>query len=96
VTNPDPAAIPPVTSARSVCMDYAAKTSTDSFAAQVRLSSQSSNPFIQFADGAFIGDYSQVAITPLGNKAIGAWTDFRGNPGVTSANQDMLVQSFIP
>jgi hypothetical protein len=24
------------------------------------------------------------------------WTDSRGNPGVTPANQDVLVQSFAP
>ena len=76
-------------------MDYAAKSSIDSFAAQTRLSTESSNPFVQFADGSFIGDYSQVA---LGTDAIAhaAWTDFRGNPGITQANQDVMIQNFAP
>ena len=94
-TNPVGNQIPPVSSARSVCMDYAAKTSSNGFAAQIRLSSESSNPFIQFADGSFIGDYSQIA---LGNNGIAhaAWTDFRGKPGVTSANQDVMIGNFAP
>ncbi len=96
MTNPVPSGIAPVPSPRSVCMDYAGKSSSDGFTAQGRLSTESSNPFIQFANGAFIGDYSQVAITPAGAKAWGAWTDFRGNPGVTSANQDVMIQSFVP
>jgi hypothetical protein len=25
-----------------------------------------------------------------------AWTDFRGRPGVTSANQDVYVANFTP
>jgi hypothetical protein len=94
MTNPVASGITPVPSPRSVCMDYAAKTSSDGFAAQTRLSTQSSNPYVQFADGSFIGDYSQVAVG--GGKAYGAWTDFRGNPGVTSANQDVMIQSFTP
>jgi hypothetical protein len=96
-TNDNPTQIPPTPSANSVCIDYAAKsaTSTGSFGSQVRLSSESSNPYVQFADGSFIGDYSQVAIGPNGT-AYGAWTDFRGNPGVTPANQDVVVQSFTP
>ncbi len=95
-TNDTPTAVAPMPSANSVCMDYAAKsaTSTGAFGTQLRLSTQSSNPYIQFADGAFIGDYSQVAATP--GKAWGAWTDFRGNPGVTPANQDVVVQTFTP
>ena len=96
-TNVDPTQVPPSPSANSVCMDYAAKsaTSTGSFGSQVRLSTESSNPYVQFADGAFIGDYSQVAIASNGT-AYGAWTDFRGNPGLTPANQDVVVQSFTP
>lgn len=94
-TNPVPSGIAPVPSPRSVCMDYAAKTSGDAFAAQTRLSSESSNPFIQFADGSFIGDYSQVALGSNG-VAHGAWTDFRGRPGVTPANQDVMVERFVP
>jgi hypothetical protein len=94
-TNPVGTQIPPVPSARSVCMDYAAKSNSDNFGAQTRLSSESSNPFIQFADGSFIGDYSQIALGSNG-VAHAAWTDFRGNPGVTSANQDVMTQSFVP
>jgi hypothetical protein len=96
VTNPVPSGISPVFSTNSVCMDYAAKSSSDGFSAQARLSTESSNPYIQFADGAFIGDYSQVAIAPNGAMAWGAWTDFRGHPGLTPANQDVMVQSFGP
>ncbi|HTF64232.1 MAG TPA: sialidase family protein [Edaphobacter sp.] len=94
-TNPDPSGITPVPTARSVCMDYAAKRSADGFLAQTRLSTESSNPFVQFADGSFIGDYTQVAIG-TGGQAYGSWTDFRGNPGVTPANQDVMIQSFVP
>lgn len=85
--------ISPVPSTRSVCMDYAAKTSADGYHAQQRLSTQSSNPYIQFANGSFIGDYSQVAVGSDG-WAHAAWTDFRGNPGITPANQDVMIQSF--
>jgi hypothetical protein len=93
ITNAVPSGIAPAPAPRSVCMDYAAKSSIDEFAAQVRLSTESSNPFVQFADGSFIGDYSQIT---LGSDGIGhaAWTDFRGNPGVTPANQDVMVQTF--
>jgi hypothetical protein len=94
-TNPNPTGITPVPSARSVCMDYAAKKSADGFSVQTRLSTQSSNPFIQFADGSFIGDYTQVA-TGTAGLAYGSWTDFRGNPGITPANQDVMIQSFAP
>jgi hypothetical protein len=52
-------------------------------------------PFIQFADGSFIGDYTQVA-TGTAGLAYGSWTDFRGNPGITPANQDVMIQSFVP
>ena len=77
----------------SVCLDYAARVSTDGYASERRLTSQGSNPYIEFADGSFIGDYSQVAIGSNG-VAHAAWTDFRGRPGVTSANQDVYVGSF--
>ena len=56
---------------------------------------QSSNPFVQFADGSFIGDYSQIAMDTNG-KAHASWTDFRGNPGHTPANQDVLIANFNP
>jgi hypothetical protein len=77
----------------SVCLDYAARVSTDGFASQRRLTSQGSNPYIEFANGSFIGDYSQVALGSDG-VAHAAWTDFRGRPGVTTANQDVYVASF--
>jgi len=95
-TNPVASGIAPVPSANSVCLDYAARSATSGggFGVQTRLSTQSSNPYVQFADGSFIGDYSQVAMS--GGTAWGAWTDFRGNPGVTPANQDVMIQSFTP
>lgn len=43
----------------------------------------------------FIGDYSQVAVGSDG-VAHAAWTDFRGRPGVTSANQDVYTSAFRP
>ena len=65
---------------RSVCLDYAARTLTvggiQSGVLRSRLTSDSSNPFIQFANGAFIGDYSQVAIGSDGVPTL---------PGPTSA-----------
>ncbi len=87
--------ITPSLSANSVCLDYAAKSSSNGYGAQMRLSTKSSNPFIQFADGSFIGDYSQVALG-MDGAAYASWTDFRGNPGVTPANQDVMVQTFTP
>jgi hypothetical protein len=84
----------PSPSAQNVCLDYAAKFwSAGSFSSERRLTSQSSNPYVEFADGGFIGDYSQVAIDRDGF-AHASWTDFRGNPGVTSPNQDVLVANF--
>ena len=96
-TNSNPTQVPPTPSANSVCIDYAAKSaaSTGPFGSQTRLSTESSNPYIQFADGSFIGDYSQVALGSNG-VAHAAWTDFRGRPGVTPANQDVMIQSFTP
>jgi hypothetical protein len=89
--------VDPSPSTASVCMDYASKTWTagGGFSSQRRLSSESSNPFVQFANGAFIGDYSQVAMG-IDGRAHASWTDFRGNPGVTSPNQDVLVANFNP
>jgi len=80
---------------RSTCLDYAARVSTNGFATERRLTSEASNPHVEFADGAFIGDYTQIAIGSDG-VAHAAWTDFRGRPGVTSANQDVYVASFTP
>jgi hypothetical protein len=81
-----------VPTATSVCLDYAEGSSSSAFA-ETRLTSQGSNPYIEFADGAFIGDYSQAAIGSDGI-AHTAWTDFRGNPGTTPANQDVYVANF--
>ncbi len=84
-----------LTVADSVCLDYAARVSTDGFATQTRLTSEGSNPYIMFANGAFIGDYTQMAMGSDG-VAHAAWTDFRGRPGVTPANQDVYVGSVTP
>jgi len=81
--------------ASSVCLDYAARTSTTGFGTQIRLTSEGSNPYIQFADGSFIGDYSQAVIGSNG-VAHTAWTDFRGRPGTNSANHDVYVANFTP
>ena len=81
----------------NICLDYAARVSTDNYAAEHRLTTQSSNPSIQFAQGSFIGDYSQVAIGSNG-VAHPVWTDFRGRPGAngTPANQDVYTQTITP
>jgi hypothetical protein len=66
-----------------------------------RITTQSSNPQIQFvgtddegnvAQGTFIGDYTGVA---LGSdlRLHPCWTDFRGNPGTTAPNQDSYTQT---
>jgi hypothetical protein len=72
-----------------------ASSSTDGFASERRLTSEGSNPFVQFADGSFIGDYSQAAVGSNGVVHT-AWTDFPGRPGVTSANQGVYVANFTP
>ena len=85
------AAISPLSTA-NVCLDWALKTSTDGGATwsnQIRISSHSSNPYTLFA-GSFIGDYEGTAVDDQG-KTWTVWTDFRGNPGLTSPNQDTLV-----
>jgi hypothetical protein len=55
-----------------------------------RITEQSSDPGVQFTEGAFIGDYTGVAVGSDG-VAHPLWTDFRGNPGVTSPNQDAVT-----
>ncbi|HEX6498678.1 MAG TPA: sialidase family protein [Micromonosporaceae bacterium] len=79
----------------SVCLDYAARSSVDGFASERRLTSEGSNPYIEFADGSFIGDYTQAA---TGSDGVfhTVWTDFRGRPGVTNANQDVYAANFRP
>jgi hypothetical protein len=72
-----------------VCLDYAFSSSTDGYASETRVSSQSSNPYMQFS-GSFIGDYTGVAVDSAG--AVHAvWTDSRGLPGTTTPNQDTVV-----
>jgi hypothetical protein len=72
-----------------VCLDYAFSSSTDGYASQTRVSTQSSNPYIEFS-GSFIGDYTGVAVDTAGG-AHTAWTDSRGLPGTTTPNQDTVV-----
>jgi len=78
-----------------VCLDYAFSSSTDGYASETRVSTQSSNPYIEFS-GSFIGDYTGVAADSAGG-AHTAWTDFRGHPGLaanpasTTPNQDTVV-----
>jgi hypothetical protein len=79
----------------SLEIDYAYVKSTDgglTWSASTRLTEQSSDPSNQFASGAFIGDYTGVAVGS-DNVAHPIWTDFRGNPGVTSPNQDAVTVS---
>jgi hypothetical protein len=72
-----------------VCLDYAFSSSTDGYATETRVSTQSSNPYVEFS-GSFIGDYTGVAVDPAGG-AHTVWTDFRGYPGTTTPNQDTVV-----
>ena len=79
-------------SAAPVCLDYAVSISYDGggkFSDEKRVSTQSSNPYIQFS-GSFIGDYTGAAVDSKGN-GYTVWTDFRGLPGKTTPNQDTLV-----
>ena len=72
-----------------VCLDYAARSSSDGFGSETRLTTESSNPYITFA-GSFIGDYTGAAVDATGG-GFAAWADFRGNPGNTNPNMDMDV-----
>jgi len=72
-----------------VCLDYAFSSSTDGYGSETRVSSQSSNPYLQFS-GSFIGDYTGVAVDSAG-RVHSAWTDDRGLPGTTTPNQDTVV-----
>jgi hypothetical protein len=74
-----------------VCLDYAFSSSTDAFGSENRLSTQSSNPYMQFS-GSFIGDYTGVAVDAAGG-IHAVWTDFRGLPGTTTPNQDTIVDN---
>ena len=88
-TNMVVAPVDPARKAAAVCLDWALKSSSDNFAGTTRVSAQSSNPYILFS-GSFIGDYTGTSVNRFG-KAVTVWTDFRGNPGVTSPNQDTVV-----
>jgi hypothetical protein len=72
-----------------VCLDYGISSSTDAFASETRVSTQSSNPYLEFS-GSFIGDYTGVAVDSTG-AAYTVWTDDRGLPGTTRPNQDTVV-----
>jgi len=77
----------------SLELDFAYAKSNDdggTWSASTRITEQSSDPGIQFTSGAFIGDYTGVAVGS-DNVAHPIWTDFRGNPGVTSPNQDAVT-----
>jgi hypothetical protein len=67
-----------------------------------RITTQTSDPGVQFPtiglvsgkvlQGAFIGDYTAIAVgTDLLVHPV--WTDFRGDPGTTLPNQDVVTQS---
>lgn len=86
-------------------LDYAYWTSTDLLRKRSlpihRISTQSSNPQVQFlgtddqgnvVQGTFIGDYTGAV---LGADLVlhPSWTDFRGNPGKTTPNQDSYTSS---
>jgi hypothetical protein len=85
--------VPPTDPARAaapVCLDWAIRSSDAAdFGTETRVTTQSSNPYILFS-GSFIGDYTGTAVDAAGH-AVTVWTDFRGNPGVTTPNQDTLV-----
>jgi hypothetical protein len=72
-----------------VCLDYAFSSSTDGYASETRVSTQSSNPYLEFS-GSFIGDYTGVAVDSVGGVHT-VWTDDRGLPGSTTPNQDTVV-----
>jgi hypothetical protein len=74
-----------------VCLDYASRSSVNLFApgTEIKLTAQSSNPYVLFA-GSFIGDYTGMGMDAAGN-AIAVWADFRGNPTITTPNQDVVV-----
>jgi len=66
-----------------------------------RITTQTANPQVQFVaigangdilQGAFIGDYAAMAVG-ADFKIHPCWTDFRGNPGTTDPNQDVVTQS---
>ncbi len=88
---------PAIYDTNAVCIDYAISSSSDGYASETRVSTQSSNPYVQFS-GSFIGDYTGVAVDSTG-AARAVWTDGRGHPGPssdptsTTPNQDTVVGS---
>ena len=90
VTNAVVAPTDPARAAAPVCLDWAIRSSdAANFGTETRVTTESSNPYILFS-GSFIGDYTGTAVDADGH-AVTVWTDFRGNPGVTTPNQDTLV-----
>jgi hypothetical protein len=86
-------------------LDYAYQTGFGRFVGHDRIrriTTESSDPSIQFVaaglvtgkelQGVFIGDYTAVAVG-ADFRIHPCWTDFRGNPGVTKPNQDVVTQS---
>jgi hypothetical protein len=84
-------------------LDYAMWTGWgSSLGAIQRVTTVSEDPNVQFVgiglesgdilQGEFIGDYTAVAMGP-DFKVHPCWTDFRGNPGVNTPNQDVYTQS---
>jgi hypothetical protein len=84
---------------QGIGLDYAY---TSGHGSMHRITTQTANPQVQFVStgletgeelqGIFIGDYTAVAIgTDL--KIHPCWTDFRGNPGATLPNQDVVTQA---
>lgn len=90
--------IDPATGLYGVGLDYAMTGS--GISGTRRLTTQTSDPRIQFVSlglishnvlsGVFIGDYTGIA---LGSDLVAhpVWTDFRGNPGTTKPNQDVVT-----
>lgn len=67
-----------------------------------RITTQTEDPQVQFVSqdpdtgeifqGVFIGDYSAISVG-LDFRVHPTWTDFRGNPGTNTPNQDVYTQS---
>ncbi len=67
-----------------------------------RITTQTANPQVQFVStgavtgkelqGVFIGDYTAAAVG-ADFRLHPCWTDFRGNPGITTPNQDVGTQT---
>lgn len=83
--------VDPARASAAVCLDWAVRSSSNDFGTETRVTLQSSNPYVLFS-GSFIGDYTGTAVAADG-RAVTVFTDFRGNPGLTPANQDVVVGS---